>query len=1040
MKDLVSRLNAALDGRYEIGGPLGEGGMAVVFRATDVKHRRTVAIKVLRPDLSEALGTERFLQEIETAAGLSHPHILPVYDSGEADGLLYYVMPIVEGESLRVRLEREQQLPVDEAIALTKEIAEALTHAHSEGIIHRDVKPENVLLHAGHAVLADFGIAKAVSVAGGERLTGTGMAVGTPAYMSPEQASGEEIDARSDVYALACMLYEMLVGEAPFTGRNAQAVIQQHIVAPPPSASYSRASITPALNAAIQRGMAKTPADRFSTPTAFADALAEGGLKEAQWTTLVRRRVPHAIVVYGVASFAVYWILGFVVDRFVWSPHLPVFGLVAMATLIPAVAILAYRKGGGGSAVITKLGLPANLAMSAAVLWLIFGSTDLGAATTTIIVEDEDGNATERVVPKSEFRKNVMVFPFENETSDTATNWVQYGLPVAMDVDLEQDLFIQFVPTDGLAEKFRQRGFPGGIDVPLALKRDLARDANHQFFVTGTYGVADGRIDVTVNLYDTRRGRLLTERTFRGPDVLTVTDDVTAQLKLDLDLPMQHIEATQDLPVAEMLTESLDAFRYLVEAYRLVTYDQNWPDAATAVRRSTEIDPTNAFGHVLDYGVSVMGNDNANAARAIEAAMQHSYKLPENTQYQVKTQYYDFSQEADKALAVAEMRVELFTGDVQGRLVLAQLYALRDRIPETMEQFEAILAVDPSQTQYLRQLGSLARAEGDFELSADYYRRFSEGNPDDYRSYASIASLQSLLGDFAEAKETYGRALLLEPNNVSILVGLANLERHFGNFDSGLAGLEAALERARTTQDSISAFGALESAYEYSGKMNESLRHFEARLELLRGISPTISVLSQQLDALEEYVKAGREDQARSILAAVEPQLQPPFDGIAALGHMRVALAMENPDAAEAAIPRVQAFIDQTGVQALQPSVTNARARILEMRDRCAEAIAVFRSLLDDNPSEISINTSIGRCQRKTGDLDAAEESLRRSLVSFPYSPTVHYQMALVFEARGDDAKAIEHLETAMRTWSLADPEFKPARDAREKLAELQRS
>jgi tetratricopeptide (TPR) repeat protein len=417
--------------------------------------------------------------------------------------------------------------------------------------------------------------------------------------------------------------------------------------------------------------------------------------------------------------------------------------------------------------------------------------------------------------------------------------------------------------------------------------------------------------------------------------------------------------------------------------------------------------------------------------------MQHSYRLPEKDQYQLKTQYYDFNQEADKALAVAEMRVDLFPGDIEGRLFLAQLYSLHDRIPETMEQFEAILAINPSQTQYLQQLGALARAEGDFELAADYYQRYADENPDDYRSYTPIASLERLLGNFNEAQRTYERALLLEPNNVSILVNLAGLERHFGNFETGFDGLDAALDRARTRQDSIVAFGALQSAHAYGGRMNEALGYLEARFALSQTVLPPIQILSQQLGILDVYVDAGREDQARAMLAAIEPQLQPPFDNLAALGHLTIALAVDDADAAEAAIPGVQAFIDQLGVQAMQSAVTHTQARILELRDRCEEAIPLFQEELADDPSDISVNTDIGRCQRKAGDLDGAEKSLRTSLVSSPYSPTVHYQMALVFEARGDPVKAVEHLETAMTVWGNADEVFKPAREAREKLAEL---
>ncbi|HEU5261101.1 MAG TPA: serine/threonine-protein kinase, partial [Gemmatimonadales bacterium] len=222
--DPLGLLRAALAGRYTIERTLGRGGMATVYLARDLRHQRAVAVKVLRPDLFDSSGRERFLREIEIAAGLQHPNILPLHDSGAADGLLYYVMPYVEGESLRDRLDRENQLPVDEALRIAREVAEALGYAHGHGIVHRDIKPANVLLSAGHALVMDFGIAHAISEAGGPQLTERGIAVGTPAYMSPEQASGREaVDARSDLYALGCVVYEMLAGEPPFTGRTAQA-------------------------------------------------------------------------------------------------------------------------------------------------------------------------------------------------------------------------------------------------------------------------------------------------------------------------------------------------------------------------------------------------------------------------------------------------------------------------------------------------------------------------------------------------------------------------------------------------------------------------------------------------------------------------------------------------------------------------------------------------------------------------------------------------------------------------------------------------
>jgi len=253
--DLLETLRDALVEHYAVERELGRGGMATVFLAEDLKHHRPVAIKLLHQELAAALGADRFLREIEIAARLQHPHILPLYDSGRAGGFLYYVMPYVEGESLRDRLQREKQLSLEDALKVTAEVASALAYAHSHGVVHRDIKPENIMLSGGSAVVADFGIARAISAAGeGQHLTQTGTVIGTPAYMSPEQATGsDEIDGRSDQYSLACVTYEMLVGEPPFTGPTPQAVMARHsldAVSPP---SIVRATIPDATEDAILR-------------------------------------------------------------------------------------------------------------------------------------------------------------------------------------------------------------------------------------------------------------------------------------------------------------------------------------------------------------------------------------------------------------------------------------------------------------------------------------------------------------------------------------------------------------------------------------------------------------------------------------------------------------------------------------------------------------------------------------------------------------------------------------------------------------------
>ena len=316
MSDMLGRLSAALGSSYRIERELGAGGMATVYLAQDLKHDRKVAIKVLKPELAVAIGAERFLAEIKTTANLQHPHILALHDSGEVNGTVFYVMPFVDGESLRDRLDREKQLPIDDALRIAGEVADALQYAHERGVVHRDIKPENILLQRGHAVVADFGIALAASKTGGSRMTETGMSLGTPTYMSPEQAMGaREVDARTDIYSLGCVVYEMLMGAPPFVGPTAQSIVAKVMTEAPRGLTAQRHTVPAHVDAAVRTALEKLAADRFASAGAFAAALRD---------STTSTRIPNAAAVANKSS------RGTVIAR--WSAA-TLLGVVALAAV-----------------------------------------------------------------------------------------------------------------------------------------------------------------------------------------------------------------------------------------------------------------------------------------------------------------------------------------------------------------------------------------------------------------------------------------------------------------------------------------------------------------------------------------------------------------------------------------------------------------------------------------------------------------------------------------------------------------------------------
>ena len=557
----LGRVRRALAAEYKVERALGAGGMATVYLAEDVKHRRKVAVKVMRPELAATVGADRFLREVEIAAQLSHPHILPVYDSGEAGGILYYVMPYVEGESLQERMQRESQLPVEDAIRIAREVAEALAYAHERNIIHRDIKPANIMMSRGHALVADFGIARAMG--GGASITQTGLAVGTPQYMSPEQASGSQgVDGRADVYALGCVIYEMLAGEAPFTGPTPQAIITRSLTENARSLNASRVGLPPSLDGIVARALAKSPADRFQSPGALADALSRA--TEVSYVSGVAPATtmgPSPLVVWGLFAFASVVTLGVfygLVNRWglpVWVLWLAIALLAIGAVVLFITGKMEARRRNG----VATPGLLQQFTWKNATLGGVLALGAWAVVVTGLVLKGPGGGGPGGAV-------RLAVLPFENRGT------------------AEDAYFV-----DGIADQVRGKltGL-GGFQVTARTSTDQYRQSTKSPQVIGKElgvdyllgatvvwaksGDGKGRVQVSPELIDVRTGASKWQQSFDASvtDVFQVQGNIASQVAGALGVALGGKEQQQ---LTERPTDNLPAYDLYLKAEALTGND-----------------------------------------------------------------------------------------------------------------------------------------------------------------------------------------------------------------------------------------------------------------------------------------------------------------------------------------------------------------------------------------------------------------------------------------------------------------------------------
>jgi eukaryotic-like serine/threonine-protein kinase len=747
----MDRVRRALGDRYRIERVLGQGGMATVYLAEDPKHRRKVAVKVMRPELAATLGADRFLREIEIAAQLSHPHILPVHDSGSADGILYYVMPYVEGESLRERVHREGALPPDVALQLGREVAEALGYAHRRGIIHRDIKPANVMLGEGHALVADFGIARATE--GGQALTQTGLSVGTPQYMSPEQATGErDIDARSDVYAIGTVLYEMLSGQPPYSGSTPQAVLAKSLTEEAPPLATVRSGVPAEVAAVVAKAMARRPADRYASGVELEQALAEARDGMRSGTVGAVSAGPSPAKVWGlfggaaVVSMAVIYGL---VTRWglpSWTFALAAVLLAAGATMLVATGRFeAQRRGGKSVGGVGRWFTWARAAWGgglAALLWV-------AVAVLLVFRGPEAGGATGGVV-------RLAVLPFENrgEASDA-----------------------YFV--DGVTDQVRGKLTSlGGFQVTARTSSDqyrrttktpqeIGRELGVEYLLTATVNWArspgsTGRVQVVPELIDVRTGAATWQETFDAEltDVFQVQTGIATRVAAALGVALG---ATEQRQLAERPTANLAAYDLYLKGRALTGND------VATLRQAAEYFEQAA---ALDSGFADAW---AQLSRAL--TLRYTNGTPDPAL-------------GNRARETAARALALDPHGAPGHVAMSRYYMSVRHDPVQGEAEMALaLQAAPNDPEILRFAGTTEQTLGRWDDALAHFERARRLDPRSEAVVLSLADQLRTVRRYSEAAEAYAEALALAPGDLNAVEGSVML--HLAQGD--LAGARAVL-------------------------------------------------------------------------------------------------------------------------------------------------------------------------------------------------------------------------------------------------------
>ena len=761
---------------------------------------------------------------------------------------------------------------------------------------------------------------------------------------------------------------------------------------------------------------------------------------------LLHRRVPQIAGAYLAASWVLLEFTDWAVDQYALAPALTNFVVAALMLLLPMVVVLAWRHGAPGQDRWTKtdgalIGL--SLIAAAGVLGFTFRGQELGAATTVRLLEDDDGNTVERVIPKAAFRRDVMVWDFDNVSEDPDLDWLRSGLWMGLIQDLSQDLFV--TPVDisepRVREPLAEAGFELPYGVPLALKRELAEVRGVRHFLEGDLlDRAGDTLVVRTRLYETRNAHEVAAHTYRGTDPLEIVDRMSVDVRRDLGIPEWQIEESVDLPAAEILTNSPAAFR-VFSGYRVALYRNQLVEARAAADAAIEIDPAFASAHGASASAALLLGDQAAARDGIAEALRHAYRLPERSR--LFLQMLDrmlFRMDPASALQTGSYWAELYPQDPLARQLLAATYRMQGNVAAQITQYRVLLAMDSTDVQSLQAIAGAFGGKQEYDSALVYYARLADLQPTDVQTRLDIAAMQTGLLEFDEAREELRRARIAGPDDPDVLDRLARLDMQQGRYEDAARRLEEMPALARTPQERDLVAGVEETYFynlgQYGGVLEAHGRRLEAIGEHLPPIAAVQAVLNSE--ALIYSAHWGREADALEQIDSLRTSVEEPWSLLLDVPAVQIHLDRDDIELARESLSALRALNETFGEARLTARIIWVEGRIAELEDGdCRRALRSYEAARDLLPQSPVYRAWLAICLTSLERWEEADGEAAWLLERFPGSAMVRLVAARLYAAQGRKVDAIAELEIALGYWSAADPDYRPAGEARALLEEL---